>query len=98
MTTAFDFPLAVVVFTMCHDLEDEHLVARKQHPCYEPILVATDVEHDTIANVTCGNKTLLDVTPTVPVDGPMTDVAVLTFLANFSSHPTFLGFLGEMGA
>lgn len=76
MATALILPLPVVVITVRHYLKDENLMTRKQYPCYEPVLVPTDIEDDTTADVTCGGKILLDVIPTVPIDGAMTHVGV----------------------
>jgi hypothetical protein len=74
--TAFTLPLSVVVFTVRHHLKDENLMTRKQHPYYEPILVSTDVEDDTIADVISGSKIYLNVIPIVPIDRAMTEVGV----------------------
>lgn len=76
MAAAFCLPLPVVVIAVRHYLEDEHLVARKQHPCDEAILVATDVENDATADVTGGGEILLNVVPTLPIDRAVADVSI----------------------
>jgi len=76
MAAAVFLPLPIVVFAVRHYLENEHLVARKQYPRDEPIFVATDVEHDTTADVTGGGKVSLNVVPTLPIDRAVAHMGV----------------------
>ena len=76
MAAALVSPLAIVVLSVCHHLEDEHLVARVQDACDKPVLVPANIEDDTISNMARRGEVGFDIGPTAPIDGPAAHVRV----------------------
>ena len=63
---AFVFPLVRVVLLMRHDFENEYFLAGIQNASDQPVLVASDVEDDTVANEAGAAKLLPDISPGLP--------------------------------
>src|SRR5688572_27406519 len=54
--TAVLFPVLVVVLLVGHHPKDENFLTRVQYSGYEPVLIATDVENNAVANEACCRK------------------------------------------
>lgn len=76
MATTLLFPGILVVLSVCHHLEDEHLLAGIEDTGHQPIFVSADVENDAVAYGTRSAKLGFHVSPGLPCHGPVTHMGV----------------------
>jgi hypothetical protein len=66
VTTAFCFPILVVVLFVRHHAENEHFVTRVEHSRHESILIPANVEHHAASRGAGRGKRRLDFGPVGP--------------------------------